>query len=351
MTSSRPSARFGAFTLVELMVSMAVLALLLVMLLAIVNQTSATWRFTTARASQFRQAREAFDVISRRLSQATLNTYWDYDDPASPTRYVRQSELRYISGPVSTVAGSAPSGRQWVSHAMFFQAPLGGAQPGQTSLAGLNTLLNTFGYFVEFGSDASLAPPILAGTSVRPRYRYRLCELIQPTDGLSIYTYTSGSDSSGKPKNRTYVGREWFANSLAQADADRPVHVLSENVIALVILPKLSTQEDSGGTDLAPAYTFDSTATLADPRLNPKNQLPPVVQLTMVALDEGSIRKIENGSTMPDFGLSGLFTDATKFTSDLQTLEKTLSDRHLTYRVFTTSVQLREARWSTDQAN
>jgi len=333
-----------AFTIVELLVSTAIVALLLVILLSVTSQVTATWRHTSGRTEQFRQAREAFDAITRRLGQATLNTYWDYDDPTSPTNYVRQSELRYLSGPTETVAGAAPAPRRWPTHGVFFQSPLGASEPGQTNLSGLNSLLNTWGYFVEFGSDESFRPAILAGSAVQPRQRFRLCELIQPADEFSLYQYTSGTN------NLSYTGNDWFRDSLTQGDSARPVHTLAENIIALVIMPKLSTQEDATGTRLAGNdYVYDSTASRPDPLINPKNQLPPLVQVTMVALDETSARRLENGATMPDLKLDERFRDPRQYADDLGKLEDDLNSQHLSYRIFTTSVRLKGAKWSKEQ--
>jgi uncharacterized protein (TIGR02599 family) len=129
------------------------------------------------------------------------------------------------------------------------------------------------------------------------------------------------------------------------------VHELAENVIALILMPKLSSDDDASGAQLAPNYLYDTTTSQADEKINSKNQLPPVMQLTMVSLDENSARRLENGSTPPDLGLNGLFTDASKYNDDLRLLEKTLSDKNLSYRVFTTSIKMREAKWSTEQKN
>jgi uncharacterized protein (TIGR02599 family) len=185
-------------------------------------------------------------------------------------------------------------------------------------------------------------------------------ELMQPANSLSIYQYTSGKDGSGKPKNLTYTGKEWFSDAF-NPPATAPVHVLAENVVALVILPKLSSQEDPDGTRLAPNYRYDSTETSTDPTINPKNQLPPVVQITMVALDEKSAVRLEqtHGTTMPDFGLNmgSLFVNASQYEGDLTvdpddgttSLEEGLIDQNLNYRIFTTNVSIRGAKWSTEE--
>jgi uncharacterized protein (TIGR02599 family) len=361
------------FTLIELLVSMVVLLLIMAILLTVTTQAGNLWRTTTAKMEQFRGARDAFEAMTRRLSQATLNTYWDYDNAAAPTKYVRQSELRFISGNTVALAGTPTAPRQWPTHGVFFQAPLGFSQDSTTY--GLENLLNTWGYFIEFGSDAAQRPSIVSTTIAPLRYRYRLCELMEPTNSLSIYSHTSGIPS--------YNLRDWFSNSMNVSDTSttpvRPVHVLAENIIALIILPKLTPKDELLKT---PAYTdgslvqdapgaaenylYDSTGTgmpatiLSDKNLDPKNQLPPLVEVTMVAINEASAIRLAQGqgTTMPTFGLSAavfnnLFTDATpaQTVADLNTLEGALTSQHITYHVFSTNVAIKGAKWSRDETN
>ena len=82
----------GGFTLVEVLVSMAVLALILGLLLGITSHTQKTWLRSQANGEQFQSARAGFERLSRHLSQAILNTYWDYERDQTtgfPTRYIR----------------------------------------------------------------------------------------------------------------------------------------------------------------------------------------------------------------------------------------------------------------------
>ncbi|HSI87311.1 MAG TPA: Verru_Chthon cassette protein C [Candidatus Methylacidiphilales bacterium] len=343
--SFRSRSRLRGFSLVEVMVSMAILSMLLTVLLVILNQTSTTWRYTSGKIKQFRAARDAYESITRRLNQATLNTFWDYDNPNNPTVYQRQSELRFLSGPMANIGGTAPSGKSWATHGIFFQAPLGftaSSSSATPDASGLENLLNTWGYFVEFGDDAAVRPPFHTAPM---RYRYRLCEYMQPSNQLQLYKYTSG--------NPAYNGRQWFQDGLGATD--RPVHSVADNVIALVMIPKLSVQDDSTQTMLAPTLIYDSTTSSSIAAINPKHQLPPVVEVTMVAIDEASAIRLAQGSTAPDVGLTGLFTSgpgaAAKFRTDLETLQARLTEKHINFRVFTSDVVIRGARWSTEQSN
>jgi len=342
------------FTIAELLVASAILSLLVVLLLNMVTQTSKTWRTTSGKIEEFRDARDAFDTITRRLSQATLNTYLDYDNPQNPTSYMRQSELRFLSGPMATILGSLTLPNPTPGMAVFFQAPNGFSTNSSTSI--LQNALNTWGYFLEYASDSNSRPSFLPTGAPPARYRYRLMELMEPTENLSIYNYTSG--------NRSYTNVDWVSNSMTLA-SNRPAHVLAENVIALIILPKLSPADYSNGysmSSLAPYYTYDSSpnwtnyvANTTNGDLDTHNQLPPVIQVTMVAVDETSAVRLANAyvnlTNASPQGYGNLFTNAAEFSSNLTTLSTILTSKGINFRIFTTDVMIKGAKWSGSQTN
>ncbi len=350
------SPKSSGFTLVELLVSTALIALVALLLVTMTNSTASTWRYTTGRIEQFRGADTAFEAMTRRLSQATLNTYWDYDSPTKPTKYLRQSDLRFIAGGMTVAGGGAKplltnSPVRRPTQGVFFQAPLGYVDDA-ANFSGLDNLLNTWGYYVEF-RDEALARPAFVTQS--PRYRYRLMELMQPSNSLSIYQWTSPPIRPTTP----YTAKDWFSAALPTSAvapvATTPppppllVHALADNVIALVVLPKLSKKDETSTVKtLSKNYSYDSTSTNADADINPKSQLPPIVQVTLVAIDETSAARMANGLTPPalDASLDAIFLDSTKFDDDLKTLQKTLTDQRIGYRVFTSNVSIRGAKWS-----
>ena len=378
---------------------MAVLLVLLVGLVGMVNQTSSLWRNTNGRIEQFRQAREGFEAMTRRLSQATLNTYLDYVDASgkprvfapnstsatvqafAPDHYARQSELRFLCGP--GLAERNPMTPPRPTHSVFFQAPLGFVADGNPSDAlsfgGLDNLLNTWGYYIEFNNDGKVGLDVNKnGLNTKPtfvttpdRYRFRLMELMEASEQLSLYNYTSANPGL---KSSDQNGLNWFIDALPPLPSSSTStvgtpppatwsHVLAENVVALVILPKLSPADQAAGSyfdrSLAPAYTYDSTlpgAGATDAALDSQNQLPPLLTVTMVAVDETTYSRFQNtSSAMPtSLGLDGLFQtvgdtrDATNkgFAHDLQTLQTNLQAGHVNFRVFTTDVGIKAAKWS-----
>jgi uncharacterized protein (TIGR02599 family) len=341
------------FTIAELLVAAAILALLVVLLLSMVTQTSKTWKATSGKIEEFRGARDAFDTITRRMGQATLNTYLDYvtNSIGVPTAYARQSELRFLSGPTTTILSSLANCTNQPTMAVFFQAPNGFSTNSSNSI--LQNTLNTWGYFIEYASDTNSRPGFLPAGAPTPRYRYRLMELMEPTENFSVYNYTSGRPA--------YAGIDWISNSMSQT-ATRPAHVLAENVIALIILPHQSPADYTNGytnSSLAPYYTYDSSTkwtsyctNTADPNLNTHNQLPPVIQITMVAVDETSAVRFASQYAGITNSLSAYFTNAANFDADIKTnLPAVMRSNNFNYRIFTTDVMIKGAKWSSSQTN
>lgn len=370
-----------AFTLIEVLIAMAIVIFLLVVLLSMTNQVSGLFQSTKGRTEQFSEARSAFESISRKLCQVTLNTYWDYDDPQNPVEYIRQSELRFVSGRTEVLLGQATTFRP--THGVFFFAPLGVTENSAT-MSGLNTVLNACGYFIEYNTDADFLPTFLSSLPSPPalRSRFRLMEWAQPAEKTMIYGFTTGTNSQGKPNCEAYTGYDWFQGPLALSGTSRPVRILAENVIALVLLPRLSTQmlakmgfpnEAAGNAALSPTYLYDSTsiggATTAAATnlsaLNSKNQLPPFVQLTLVAIDDVSAARMSTGTVQNlQDKLKSLFSIASNFDADLKrdsttytdvtadpSLEGFLIKNKIGYRIFTTNIMIQESKWSTQQTN
>ena len=397
--------RQRAFTIVELLAATAVFIGMMLMLVTATNQTSELWRRSASKIEQFQQARRGFESMTRRISQATLNTYWDYHYPVNaagkpdrsqvPDGYMRQSELRFRSGKAQQLmAGIDDLNRP--THAVFFQAPLGFVDDDVTLRANkpeqshkpLNNLLNTWGYFLEVDDDLGLVPEFLRKT-IPPRTRSRLMELMETSETVKIDDPTSEPVSLTDPSkpvypkdsnwdNPKYLG--WFVNPIKRPAPNRPVRVLAENVLALVILPRLTPQDEAARaklkppkTDLlSPLYDYDSkrlsntaqgianpTLKAKDPDLNPKNQLPPVVTVAMVAIDETSARRlasISNGDPTLGLDLRTIFNEANKMDDDPKTvapgdgdlanLEAQLISKKLNYRIFVSNIAIRGAKWS-----
>jgi len=352
-----------AFTLVELMVSMAVLSVVGVLILTMVSNVSSVTKRTRDQVESYQGARAGFEALTRTIAQATLNIYWDYYDSTgkaannptysgTPAKYGRQSELHFRSGPTDSLfGGTSNGGLMRPTHGIFFQIP--GGITSNSTLKQLNNTLNGIGFFLEFGDDEALRPSFLATeTSIPKRYRYRLLQMQQATENLQIYSSSNGT--------------AWFQDPLGFGSitvnaGTRPANVLAENVIALAIIPRLSPTEDPTGASLVKTdYNYDSrtaksysatSATGTTMSGTTLHQLPPLVEVIMVAIDETSAQRLaaEFGTNPPNLGQEELFksiSDIADVDTDLDKLEKTLVDRKLSYRIYRSVVGIRGAKWS-----
>lgn len=313
----QPRAR--AFTLLEVLVGTVVLALILVLMVSVLMQASSIWKGSSQKVEAFQSARMAFDLITRNLSQATLNTYLDYDNVTAPTRYYRKSELAFLLGSAGSndLPGVAGSGQ-----AVFFQAPLGYATNGPLH-AGLESLLNNCGYFISFTTNAGVPAHVNASSNA---WRFRLMQMLVPTEDDRVY--------------QTNATRGWFTTHTNKA---LPI---ADNILALVIRPQdpSATPPDIGNFDYDTRAVFSGTA-----QPDTSNQLPPVVQVTMIAIDENAANRITEGSSIPNEisgALSGKFQTAANYDTDLAAVEKSLADQRIPYRVFSSAVPLRESKWT-----
>ena len=248
---------------------MAVLVIVAGLGLSIMTATTSAWNVNKARMGAFAEARVAFETLTHRLSQATLNTYWDYDNRGTPTRYLRKSELHFIQGRAADLLPAVPNTS---TDAVFFVAPLGITDT--TNYQPLVKMLSACGFYVRFDADSN-RPAFLDG-KIAKRYRFRLYQFLQPGERLGIYPPPQGNN--------------WFQNDILNWSFP-----MADNVIGLILRVKYPV---AGGSTVVSTY---------DSRLNPNpnlppatfNQLPPVISATLVVIDESSARRLENGANPP----------------------------------------------------
>jgi uncharacterized protein (TIGR02599 family) len=379
---SVPSRRNG-FTLIELMISMTFLVVLMLVVSNMVSVIQRTWVRANSRVSVFREARMAFDRMSKTLAQATLNPYWESavdilapdslaQERTRAKRYVRQSELQFVCGPSGQIMQTPGGAVNYPGHAVFFQAPLGVTNLVAATGAAVNTenmvnLLCGRGYFVVWGDDAAFRPPFLAGVGTVPtRSRFRLMEYSPTAEMNRIY------DSTRRPL--ITFSRQWYEDaatsvvlSASETAASRAfTRPIAENIIALIISPQTEVQGNVGAQPyaIAPNYTYDSVLRANPGAAMPPNVddqgtqhlLPPLIKLTMVAVDEIGGEKLASDSGLRGDLLSAcgsLFGSAANFERDISgtgntpgTLETFLMDKKLNYRVFTATIPMKQSRWS-----
>ena len=352
-----PDGQSRAFTLLELLVTLAVMTVFVLMLLSVTDNTFRLWRSTHSSIAMFDEARGAFDVLTHRLSQATVNTYLDYYDKNwnrrgvgggssfIPAYYGRTSDLHFLSGNANALLG----GTTHPGHGVFFFAALGYTGTS-SSISDLPNLLVPCGDYLEWGDDRAYQPTFLRNAGFPSHYRLRLIENTQPSQDFHGYPAFTDVD----PNN----DRDWVNGSdgmLKKGNA----HVLAENIIALVIRPEVPQQDAQslglpGPEALTTDYLYDTRSVAGQTRSTPTSavqfaQLPPMLRIVMVAVDEASAARLIQGSALPAaFDTSALFRDPTEtqYQADLASVEKQLVGARVRFRFFAQVIALRGAKFS-----
>lgn len=353
----------SAFTLIEVLVTMSILAVILVFLSDITDHTRKVTGEARRRVETLKETRAAFEAMARRTGQATLNSYWGYDDPDHPNNWMRQSELHFTTIHADTFLSN--ESKPTAGHGVFFQAPFGYAGTeartgGDPRFDYLDGLLNGWGYYVEFNSDLDGRTPFLQRqTAAYPeRKRFRLMELRIPAEELTVMKPSPG-DPDGLPQisldsmqERIY---QWFSDSKIREAFARPI---AENVVALLISPRISDGRSiEGDPSIAPLYSYDSRLfqyQRSDPRAKLiRHQLPELLDLTLIATDEGSWLKFEavqgsNAAADLREEINSRFLVVSRYEKDLEELKDWMQKRRLDPRVFRLTVPLRGAKFSTE---
>lgn len=316
------------FSLVELLVSMAVLSLLLTLMGRVMDGSTRAWKQGRNKVARFAEARQAFETIQHRLSQATLATTWTYrQDPSAPTiplEFVPSSNLFFRSGQAADLFAGGPSGTMH-GHGVLFAAPIGwDVTPGRERFRGL---LNLCGFFVSHGPDDDI-PNAAQNAGVTSRQRFRLFEMCQPASELTFADTSAESVSSPAPV------------SAARA---KP---LAGNIILLVISP-MGTERPDAQTNapfLSPDYRYDSAAN--------NHELPASVRVVLVAIDEESAERVRSAGRESGLLPQKLFTHAAgsaDLDRDLEDLRQHLDHGvgvRVAYQIFDATIALPASRWN-----
>lgn len=327
----RTRRRLGSFTLLEVLVTLAILFVIFLALAKAMDGADRAWK--SGASDPYAAAQDAFETVAAHLADATLETYEDYADVSGnfPTNsafvanhLARRSDLAFVCGPAAGTSGLLASSQRTTAGSAVFLAATEGVTQSYAN-QGLGRLLNDVGYFVEFGDD-NAEPSFLL--SFAHRYRWRLRQVQQSSETLQVYSSSSSS--------------AWIQQLVPTGAA---VPMLAENVIALVVLPERYATDT--GAALAPAYSYDSRNAANTVTLN---QLPPRVILALVAIDEVSAERLaaQNGASAPSLVASNLFQLGTpaQLTQDLATLDASLTSQKIGHRIYQREIQLPSAAWS-----
>ena len=146
----------------------------------------------------------------------------------------------------------------------------------------------------------------------------------------------------------------WFADDSVRTARARPI---AENVLALIITPLIPDPNDPE-KKLIPMsdYIYDSRLHQYQPGGTARflrHQLPPALELTLIATDELSWQLYEtlSGATAESdlsTEINNRFELASDYETDLDELRTWMMDRKLKPRIFRTTISIRAARFTTE---
>jgi type II secretory pathway pseudopilin PulG len=207
-----------SFSIVELLVALAILSILIVLLLGMLSSLITTWQQGEAHNERRTVGQAVLDRMSRDLSQTAL--------PLSPTN---TNSLEMVINP------SSVSSSYEYPQSIFFQAPV--ATDG-----GTNGDLAVVGYFVQWVAETSGAPltPCLSRVLINP--------------SSSDYAVYSGTPS-------TWISSALLAKYAPATGAGNYQGILAENVIGLWVQALDPTGTNAIQQTVSPALkgeAFDS---------------------------------------------------------------------------------------------
>jgi len=269
--------RPNSFSLVEVLVAIAILSILMVVLLAMTTSLMATWQIGQAKNERRAVGQAVLDRISRDLRQAAL-----------PSSRSNTNSLEFVINP------GTMSTNYELPQALFWQAPV--ATDGGTS-----GNLAIVGYFVQW----------VNGTP-------SLCRLLINPSSSSYYTIYSNPTS-------------WITDNFIQANAPATAAsgyagLLSDNVLGLWIqvldprnYPILQTGGLSGETfDSRFNYTYTNSVYLNVATTNVAPALPATVQIAIVVIDSRTAKRLTGTEKPTTSMLTG------NFWGDIQTFYNSL---------------------------
>lgn len=366
--------RRAGFTLLEMIVAMAVVAAAMVVVVQAMGRVQSTWSETSAKVREAMDARAGMETLTRTLPRAVLDPRWAMDQDGYSPSLQRDSDLHFVSGPAATLLSSPVN---MTGHAVFFQTPTGhgvagGGTQGGAAKAEYDTLpgvLNAWGYFVEFGDDPAPAPAFLSdprfsrsGGQAAKRRRFRLMEFRQPAHELGLFEMKVNGDATVPLISLAVDQRElyrWFDEPLRERPGSgrRRCSVVAENILALVVEPLRPAAGDpasgaalvSNDLEAADDYLYDSRRFQWDAgstrAMAGRHRLPPALRVTLIVLEERDWSKLSDSEAEKTGGemlrlVSSKFTSPKAYDTDIGAITGELNRRRMKHRVTTTTLQL-----------
>lgn len=267
----RRCAQREAFTLLELLVAMSVLALLLVLLLSMVNGATKLWKANENRVDSYREARAAINLIASDLASIYASPNANYvTDPNLKTFYTQKDHLPATPVSVRNMDGS-----------LFFltATPTGAQEQGKNA-----SDLCTVGYYLGLDKTSLTGK----GTASYNLYRY-----FRSSDD-TFKAMTKGMPAGSPPQNGDILADVTIDTSPTNNNQGGSSEVLAKNITGFTVTP----------------YTIPPPATLGGAYGTPKKfdksadtPLPDMIEITVTAISNETAKRFTTASGAADKAL------------------------------------------------
>lgn len=237
------------FTLLELLVAMAVLAILVLLLMNMVDSATQLWRINENRVEGFREPRAALGIVAKDLKTAMAGTN---------TNFFRLKDSTY--SPAGATLGTN------AAHVFFLSAMPKGAQ-WSTNASSNRSDVCQVGYFVGYGK-----------TSVSSN---------APVNTLNLYRYFLSSDDTYALLENTNSSTYPFPPASTLVLSERNVELLARNIVSFQI-KAFSTFNNTNVTNLT------VTPMLTNFVSSPNSAMPDLVEITVTAVNQDTAKKLSS---------------------------------------------------------
>jgi prepilin-type N-terminal cleavage/methylation domain-containing protein len=282
--------RFGenrsGFSLIELLVAIAVLSILTLLLCGILNQVSSSWTQIRAQVDWRQNGRSILNVIASELRVAALPV-----DRSSPY------SLQLMVDPNALLGNSTYLN----PHAIFWQAPIA----SDTSLGNMAEV----GYFVRWDSSNATNPrAVLCRFFVNPKDTANYLIYSNPTAWLT--TGSSGTLDTVAPGNTANNYKGWFADNViglwvrcldangipitrTAADVAHLTDSVTTNYSFDSRLGYLATNAGTSGSYIAKSAYYDAgITTSAGTHEMVQSALPSTIEIAIVLIDSQTANRV-----------------------------------------------------------
>jgi prepilin-type N-terminal cleavage/methylation domain-containing protein len=242
--------REHAFTLLELLVAMAVLAILVLMLMNMVDSATRLWRINENRVEGYREPRAALGIVARDLKTAMAGTnmqFFRLNDagyvPAGATVGTNASHVFFLS--------AMPAGAQWTSN----------ATPNKSDICEI-------GYFVGYGKTSASSN--------------------SPVNTLNLYRYFLSSDETYAALKNTNSPSYPFPAASTIVLSDKNVELLARNIVSF----KITAYSAISQTNATNAASVQQILTNFVSSTN--SAMPDLIEITLTAVNQDTAKKLSS---------------------------------------------------------